>query len=242
MHQKWFMKSITYLLLLSLVFPLLLTGCSVDKHVAEKVKEQYPLESVNGSGNQTSYVYRAVGKTVPNVAEELIQQRKPEQKSAPSDERMFLVYPDEVTHIQKDPKNPKDTLIEIDSKEYVKKNYSPGFLEGFLLSTLVNKLFDYGKSTGGDYRGYATKDTYKPRGLYHKPTLEESKKHPPLTVDRSSSIIRRSKTADTSRTITNEPRTIQSDYGKKKVREGYIKRTSRPQTTSRVGKISRRRR
>lgn len=213
----------------------------MENHVAETVKEQYPLESVNGSGNQTSYVYRAVGKTVPIVAEELSQKREPEQKSKASDERMFLVYSDEIIHIQKDPKNPKDTLVEVDSKEYVKKNYSPGFLEGFLLSTLVNKLFDYGKSTGGDYRGYATKEKFKPRNLYRNPTLEEKKKHPPLTIDRTSSITRRSKTADTSSSnLSNESRT--REYSKKKSRDGYIKRESKPRTSSGRGKISRRRR
>lgn len=233
--KNWCTKSITYLLLLSLVFPILLTGCGMENHVSKKIKDEYPLESVNGSGNQTSYVYRAAGKTVPVVTEELSQERPPEQKSKASDERMFLVYPEEIIHIQKDTKNPKDTLIEIDSKEYVKKNYSPGFLEGFLLSTLVNKLFDYGKSSGGEYRGFATKDKYKPRNLYRNPTSDEKKKHPPLTVDRTSSIIRRSKTANSSPNLSNESRSMKSS-------DGYIKMKSRPRTSSGRGKISRRRR
>jgi hypothetical protein len=219
---------------------MLLTGCSVEK-VAENVKEHYPLESVNGKGNQTSYVYRAVGQSVQEVAAQLSQQRKPEQKSKASDERMFLVYSDEIIHIQRDTTHPKDSLIEIDSKEYVQKNYSPGFLEGYLLSSLISNLFS-GKS-GGDYRGYSTKDTYKPDGAYHKPTLEEKKKHPPLTADRVGSITKRSKDANTTRgTLKNDPRNTQkSGYGNSNWRSGYEKHRA-PRISSRSGSITRRRR
>lgn len=225
--MKMLRKSIPYLLLLSLLFPLLV-GCT--NHLADHVKEEYPLESINGKGTQTSYIYRAAGESVSEVAAALSNKRKPEQTSKASDERMFLVYSDEIIHIQKDPTHPEDSLIEIDSKEYVQKNYNPGFLEGYLLSSLIHNLFQ-GKS-GGDYRGYTSKETYKPTGTYHTPTREDKKKHPPLTVDRIGSITKRSKYADSKR-MRNWKSYDKSHVGSYK----YTK----PRTWSGSGRIIRRR-
>jgi hypothetical protein len=230
--KKGWLQSIKYLLIISLILPFL-AACSV----ADTVKVDYPLESVNGSGKQTSYVYRAAGFSVKEVASKLSEQRKPEQKSSPNDDRMFLVYSNEIINIQKDPKNPKDTLIEVDSKEYVRKNYSPGFLEGYLLSSLINKLFDYGKY-GGTYRGYSTKDVYKPNGTYRTPTVEDKKVAPPMTVERSGSIFRRSKNADT--TPTNIVKDAQDS---KQSRNEFVKpKPFKPNIKSGSGKITRRRR
>lgn len=45
---------------------------------------------------------------------------------------------------------------------------------------------------GGGYRGYTSKDVYKPaQGNYKKPTSKDKKIAPPLTVDRSGKITRR---------------------------------------------------
>ncbi|MFB5758836.1 DUF4247 domain-containing protein [Paenibacillus medicaginis] len=168
------------------LFMSVLSGCG-----APSVKDTYPLESVSGSGNATSYVYRAAGKTVPEVAQELANSRTPDQMSPESTERMFLVYSDEWYHLQQDPKKPSDTLIEVDTKQYVQQNYSSSFLQGYLVASLLNDLFDTVR--GGAYRGYTSRDVYKPPagGQYHKPTTSEKKAIPPITVDRSGSVIRR---------------------------------------------------
>ncbi|TCM93301.1 uncharacterized protein DUF4247 [Paenibacillus sp. BK033] len=189
--KKWWLHSIKIILLLSLIVPML-AACAIS----DTVKEQYPLESVNGSGSQTSYVYRAADQTVPEVAKQLIDKKKPEQQSAESTERMFLVYSDEVIQIQQAPDDPSDSLIEIDSKEYVRNNYSSSFLEGYLLASVLSDLFDNGKYGHGNYRGYTQKDVYKPQTTYHKPTDQDLKKAPPMTVNRTGSILKRSKNAD----------------------------------------------
>ncbi|MFF2483027.1 DUF4247 domain-containing protein [Paenibacillus sp. NPDC058071] len=191
MTKKWWLQGIKVILVLSLIVPLL-AACAVS----DTVKEQYPLESVNGSGSSTSYVYRAEGQTVPEVASQLIAKKKPEQQSEESKERMFLVYSDEIIHVQQAPDDTNDTLIEVDSKEYVRQNYNMSFLEGYLLASLLGDLFDHGKYGGGGYRGYSTKDTYKPKGTYKAPTDQDMKKAPPMTVNRTGTIFKRSKDAD----------------------------------------------
>lgn len=162
------------------------------------VEQTYPLESVSGEGNQTSYVYRAAGETVPEVANALAEQKKPQQMSAEDAERMFLVYADQIIHVQQDPDQPDDTLVEVDSTEYVRQNYSPSFLEGYLLASLIGDLFDSKTRSYGNYRGYSSKTTNPPAsGSYRAPTANDTKAAPPLTVEKKGSIFKRSATADT---------------------------------------------
>lgn len=182
------------MLVLSLVMSLL-SACGMPS-----VQDTYPLESVSGSGNTTSYVYRAADRSVPEVAQELSEQRKPDQISAENEERMFLVYQDQYYHLQQDPNKKEDTLIEVDSKEYVRQNYDSSFLQGYLTATLIGNLFDsFGGSGYGKYRGYTDRDTYKPnQGTYRAPTNNDKKAAPPITVDRKGSITRRGGDTDTS--------------------------------------------
>lgn len=242
MMKRW----LPHLLLLSLLVPLLVacggitdTEPKADSVQQQVIQDQYPLESVNRSGSQTSYVYRAVNTPVKEVTAKLVAKRKPEQQSKPDDQRMFLLYPNELIHVQQDPKKPKDTLIEVDSKEYVKKNYSPGFLEGYLLANVMNKLFGKNHHSDGHYRGYGTKDTYQPKGSYHAPTMEEKKTSPPMTVDRTGSIFRRSANADTS--SSRVIRSGRDDYTSRS--EGTKWRSSNrgPSIKSGSGRMTRRR-
>ncbi|WP_047153551.1 DUF4247 domain-containing protein [Aneurinibacillus tyrosinisolvens] len=185
-----------------LLFLTVLSGCADSSDV----KNTYPLESVINNGNQTSYVYRAANQTVPDTAKEITDNRSPEQVSKEDTERMFIVYPDELYHLQKDPKKPEDTLIEIDNKEFVRQNYSPSFLQGFIAAQILNSVFDlfrdyqYNKhyGSGHDYRGYGDRDHYRPQGSYHTPTAADKKMAPPVTVQNKGSIIRRGNTPSTS--------------------------------------------
>lgn len=209
MGKKWWLHSIKIILLISLIVPML-AACAIS----DTVKEQYPLESVNGSGSQTSYVYRAADQTVPEVARQLIDKKKPEQQSAESTERMFLVYSNEVIHLQQADDDPADTLIEVDSKEYVQNNYSSSFLQGYLLASVLDDLFDHGRYGKGSYRGYSQKDVYKPKSTYHVPTDQDVKKAPPMTVNRTGQIFKRSKNADSTAVGTGSGKSSSGKTGR----------------------------
>ncbi|BAU27812.1 uncharacterized protein DUF4247 [Aneurinibacillus soli] len=174
-------------ILIGALLALTLTGCG-----GEAAENSYPLESITQNGQQQSKVYRAENKTVPQVAEELRQQEEPKEISKTDTERMFLVYPDKWYHLQKDPKKPEDTLIEISNNEFVRQNYSPSFLEGYILASVLGNLFDSHKRYDGKYRGYTERDIYKPKTTYHTPTAQEKKVTPPITTQGSGSIIKRS--------------------------------------------------
>ena len=194
MDRRWrrWASGLHLTVILALIVTLLSACGSVN------VKETYPLESVNKNGSETSYVYRAAGETVPEVAKTLADQKKPEQQSKEDPDHMFLVYSDQIIHIQKDENIPDDTLVEVDSKEYVRQNYSPSFLEGYLLASLIGNLFDSVGSSGryGDYRGYGSLNSHPPaKGSYHAPTASDTKAAPPMTVQKKGSIFKRGTTS-----------------------------------------------
>ncbi|MCM3783826.1 DUF4247 domain-containing protein [Neobacillus mesonae] len=249
--NKRFFHIIKITLVLSL-FISLLSGCGP----ASAVQQNYPLESVNGSGNNTSYVYRAADMTVPEVANELMEERTPEEVSPQDTERMFLVYSDELYHLQQDPEAPEDTLIEVDSKQYVQQNYSSSFLQGYITASILSSIFDTFKGTG-NYRGYTTQKTYKPsQGSYRTPTDSDKSMAPPLTTKKSGSIIRRGlgDTSDsnksTSGNVLERDKSSSSSTSKGKIERGKSggssifsspKKSSRPKTKIGSGRISRRR-
>lgn len=183
--MKRLCKSLKIFLAVALVITLV-SGCG-----SQAISESYPLESVTKNGAETSRVYRAENETVPQVAQEISAQKKPQEVSKEDSERMFLIYSDEWYHLQKDPQKPSDTLIEVDSKEFVQQNYNPSFLQGFILANVLDDLFDTVKRYPGNYHGYSSKGTYKPSVEYRTPTSEEKKAIPPITVQKSGSIIKR---------------------------------------------------
>ncbi|MBB6733004.1 DUF4247 domain-containing protein [Cohnella sp. CBP 2801] len=189
--RKWATR-LHLTVILALVVTLLSACGSVN------VSETYPLESVNKTGGETSYVYRAAGETVQEVAKELADQKKPDQISKEDPDHMFLVYSDQIIHVQKDGQKPEDTLVEVDSKEYVRQNYSPSFLEGYLLASLIGSLFDSSRAGSyGDYRGYGSLNQSPPKtGTYHAPTASDTKAAPPITVQKKGSIFKRSNSGD----------------------------------------------
>ncbi|MEK0313599.1 DUF4247 domain-containing protein [Cohnella sp. 56] len=215
--RGWLRSSIHLTVMLALVVTLL-SACGPSLNV----EETYPLESVSGSGSQTSYVYRAAGETVQEVATGLEAKKKPEQVSKEDPQHMFLVYSDQIIHVQQDPNKPEDSLVEVDSKEYVRQNYSPSFLEGYLLASLIGNLFD--SSRGGyygDYRGYGSQKAHPPStGTYRTPTVSDQKTAPPLTVDKKGSIFKRGGSSGSS------SGSVGSDglFGKKKGTSGSITR------------------
>lgn len=258
MSPRW--RKWTTRLHLTVILALVVTLLSACGTV--NVEQTYPLESVSKDGGQTSYVYRAAGETVPEVAKELADQQSPQQMSKEDPDHMFLVYSDQIIHVQKDEKNPSDSLVEVDNKEYVRQNYSPSFLEGYLLASLIGSLFNSAPAGGyGNYKGYGSLNTNPPpKGSYHAPTAADTKAAPPMTVTRKGSIFKRvtsgddgagsgglfgkKKSTTSSGTTGSITRNGSDSSGSSKSSSGWL--TPRKSTTPRTkvggfGRISRRR-
>ncbi|MEX0414934.1 DUF4247 domain-containing protein [Bacillus sp. C30] len=202
-----------------------LSGCQSGQ--AKSIQDRYPLESVAKDGKQESYVYRAANRSVPEVAKELISERKPKQASKEDENQMFLVYSDKMYNLQKDKEKPSDTLIEISNEEFVRQNYQPSFLQGYIMGSILNDIFGSRKSSYGDYRGYNDRQNHKPVIPERPPTKEEKKTPPPITKEGKGSIIKRGDNVD--------PKSSVGDKGS--ITEKGSKTTPPPSTGSK-GKIT----
>lgn len=187
-----------------------LAGCSGQSAVSA----DYPLISVSKNGNQESYIYQADKQTVPEVAKKLSDQRKPEQMSKTDSQQMFLVYPDDLYDIQRDSKNPENTVIEVSNKAFVDNNYSSSFLKGYLSAVLLDQIFQLGKHALGNYRGYTNSKTYPSASKYRPPTAQEKKVIPPITKQTTGSIIRRSHSGNTSSSPSSTLSKIENSVSK----------------------------
>ncbi len=136
---KSFVIPILAIVILLVVAGYALSGCQGGQ--TKSIQDRYPLESVAKEGKQESYVYRAANRSVPEVAKELINEREPKQASKEDENQMFLVYSDKIYNLQKDKEQPSDTLIEISNKEFVRQNYQPSFLQGYIMGSILNDIF-----------------------------------------------------------------------------------------------------
>lgn len=185
----------------------LLAGCASSGNNRSDVTGGYPLISVSKNGNQESYLYQAKMQSVPQVAQKLSKQKKPDQISKFSNQQMFLAYPDELYNIQRDKKDPKNTLIEVSNKEFVRNNYSSSFLNGYLSAVLLDRLFQSVGNHAGNYRGYTIGSPARQSAKYQAPTVNEKKIVPPITKQTTGTIIRRSRSA-------NNPNSLSSTFSK----------------------------
>lgn len=192
MPREW--VKLIKLFLIPAIFLMAMAGGN-DK-IAPDVSEVYALESVSAAdGGQSSRIYRVENKTVPEVAQELVEQEKPEEMSAEDSQHMFLVYSDAWYHLQQDTEKPTDTLIQVDTKEFVKENYESSFLKAYFVASVLNDILDGMSDHGGSYRGYSSKDVNKAGGKYSTP---DKAAPPPVTKEGTGSIIKRGqKSAET---------------------------------------------
>lgn len=187
-HISW----IAIVLVFVVIF-VMLSGCS---DASNYVKDNYSLVDVQGQGKNTAKVYSVEGKDVPTVAGELSVQETPKEKSKESKEQMFLVYTSKIINIQKDPSKENNTLVEVDSIEYAKKNYDSSFLQGYIAASILQQLLGSswlnGNRNGSEYKGYTTTQRYDDYGKYQQPapkTTEPAKSTPaPTTTNRQGSF------------------------------------------------------
>ncbi|GIP33886.1 DUF4247 domain-containing protein [Paenibacillus sp. J2TS4] len=238
----------------------LVLGCS---SAGSYVKDHFPLSDVIGKGKDTSKIYFAEGQDVPTTAKELSKQEKPQEISEENDEQMFLLYKDKLINLQKDPENEENTIIEISSSEYVRKNYDSSFLEGFLTAALLNSWFggwEKGGDSPGQYRGYNPASV--PPKSAGDPSTSSGTSPPksndsPTTSDRTGSFSSKASKEDKGKQSTVAPApsakpkssgifSTKSSSESKESRKNdgstpSVKKPSKPKTSKRIGSFSRRR-
>ena len=191
------MRRSTGVLAAVLAVSVMSAGCGMD-NAAQFVKEQYSLENVAGQGSSMQKVYRAENRKVSEVAAEIAEQSQPDEMSKSSEERMFLVYPDTIVQVQRDPEKTEDVLVEVDTKQFVRENYDPSFLEGFLAASLITSMFGSNWRTmpHGGYYGYGHYKSRYGNGAYipRTPAATTPNKgyvRPPTTRKGTGRVIRK---------------------------------------------------
>ncbi|MDQ0299330.1 hypothetical protein J2S78_001750 [Salibacterium salarium] len=136
-----------------IVTAVLLTGCIPS---GDFIADTYDLENVmEDDANNESYVYRAAGETVPEVAQTIQGEDEPEDISEEDEERMFLAYEDRLVQVMEDPEEQQDTLVEVSEKEFVENNYSPSMLETYAMFRIIGDLYNMGnQNRDRGYEGY----------------------------------------------------------------------------------------
>ncbi|WP_284640928.1 DUF4247 domain-containing protein [Paenibacillus silviterrae] len=233
-----------YRLIALLLVIALLTACG---NTGNYIKEHYSLIDVQGQGKSTAKVYLAEGTDVVTVAGTLAEQEKPKEISKESTEQMFLVYDSKIIHLQKDPNQQENTLIEVDSVEYAKENYDSSFLQGYLTAALIQSVFgsDWsGKHSGGkyDYRGYTSTKRYQDYGKYQSVPYpsgssgsSSGSKSPaaaPATTERKGSF---SSTPSGSKTPSQSTGQVRRSDGSTPTYKAPSSSASKPSTSKRTG-------
>ncbi|MEK8126346.1 DUF4247 domain-containing protein [Paenibacillus filicis] len=239
------MKHISKWIAVLLVFTLL-AGCGDSGNF---IKDNYSLVDVQGNGKSTSKIYEVQGKDVPTVAKELAAQEKPKETSKESQERMFLVYDNKIVHVQKDPDHENTTIVELDSVQYAKENYSSSFLQGYITASLLQSLFGGGwfnSSRGTDYRGYTSSKRYDDYGKYRSapspstpaPPSKTPAQQQPTTSDRKGSFTT-SPTAPPKSGSSTGDSVRRSDGSKPTYKAPSSGSSSKPSTSTRSGSFKR---
>lgn len=242
----------------------LLSGCA---NAANYVKDSYPLVNVDGKGKTTAKVYEAEGKTVPEVAKEISDQEKPQETSKEDPDQMFLMYDNRIVNLQKNPENPSNTLIEVNSIEYAKQHYDSSFLEGFVTAAIIQSILggDWSSSSykkyPDPYKGYSGSSAAKKPSTALPSTSSSSKtdEKKPATTDRTGSFNSKGSTSTGSSTppasgstSTSKPSTgsssnkssgswSSSNSGSVRKSDGSTpstKSSSKPSTSKRSGSFS----
>ncbi|WP_128895164.1 DUF4247 domain-containing protein [Longirhabdus pacifica] len=143
-----------------LCFALVLSACgnsALNTYLNNAYEFEDNIETDDGS---KAMVYRAQGTDVEQVSNQIQGWKNPVQTSPLKEERMFLVYDEELVQLMPDANSPTDTLIEVYDQKFVRNHFSMSLLETYLLVSIVDDLFDIArnrKGTGG-YGGYVNND------------------------------------------------------------------------------------
>ncbi|QPC47801.1 DUF4247 domain-containing protein [Mangrovibacillus cuniculi] len=102
------------------------------------------LDVVSGENNpsMTEYIYLATNATIEEVSSELQAHERPYEVSEIKNDKQILVYDNHFVTLTKYAEDDSSVQIQLATKEFVRRNYAPGFFEGYLLASLLDDVFD----------------------------------------------------------------------------------------------------
>ncbi|RWZ59780.1 DUF4247 domain-containing protein [Halobacillus fulvus] len=140
---------------------------SSANNIEQLVQEAFPLLDTVRTEQGISRIYITKELNLPEVANYLSAQIQPEEISSRQDRKQVLVYPDHFVILQESIDEPGLITIELANDEFVRRNYSPGFFQGMLAYSLLNRAL--GSSDWSSRRSaqcQQTGDCYSGYGMY----------------------------------------------------------------------------
>ncbi|WP_082233596.1 DUF4247 domain-containing protein [Halobacillus massiliensis] len=131
--------------------------------IRELIDVGFPLLDTVQSDRGIAEIYMTQELTVKEAADEIANKIEPDEQSEEQGGKQVLVYPNDFVILQESSEEPGLVLIELASDEFVRNNYSPGFFQGLLAYSLLNRALgsnDWAQRRadrcegGGCYGGY----------------------------------------------------------------------------------------
>ncbi|WP_099158770.1 DUF4247 domain-containing protein [Virgibacillus ndiopensis] len=121
------------------------------------------MDVVSGEGNQSAEIYATKVFELSELATVLSSKMKPDKVSEVKDNQQILVYPEHFVTLKVNDEDNDVLLIEVAEDEFVRRNYSPSFLQTYFAYRLLDDFLDvddWGKKrakkckSGNCYGGY----------------------------------------------------------------------------------------
>lgn len=115
---------------------------NTSSSIEELIQRAFPLLDTVQSSNGISKIYMTKELTLPEVADQLSNQVKPDEISERQKDKQVLVYPETFVIIQESDEEPGLVTIELASDQFVRNNYSPSFFDGLLAYYILDEVLD----------------------------------------------------------------------------------------------------
>ncbi|MBP3040107.1 DUF4247 domain-containing protein [Bacillaceae bacterium Marseille-Q3522] len=121
------------------------SGWIFQESIYDYISSNYPLyDTVSSTTYSDDYaeIYIAENQDIATVASDLQNHLDPSNMSELKEGRQIFIYDDQFVTLTQSTENPSNTLIEVASDEFVRDNYDPDFLEGFIVASVIDEIFD----------------------------------------------------------------------------------------------------
>lgn len=131
-------------------------GRASNYEIDDIIGANFPLMDTVTRESQKAEIYATKEFKLTELASVLSTAVNPEEISEVKDNQQILIYPDEFITLRESDEDQDVLMIEVASDEFVKRNYSSGFLSTYFSIRLLENMLgvnNWGSRSRGDYRG-----------------------------------------------------------------------------------------
>ncbi|UOQ46154.1 DUF4247 domain-containing protein [Halobacillus salinarum] len=115
---------------------------SSNSSIQNVVKQSFPLLDTVKTDQGLSKIYVTRKLSLPEAADALSQQVKPQEISKRQEGKQVLVYKNDFVILQESQEQNNVVFIELASDQFVRNHYSPSFFDGLLAYYILDEVLD----------------------------------------------------------------------------------------------------